>query len=116
MYDVPPIGRRFKLRGARGVTLTLDEFAPTGIDAWNATADVDGRTFAAVVVRHDGDVMARGLALGGRVRAPAPPSPDAVLAVVVTRTGPSLAWLPAGDRSAYAEALSLQVDPGGGRP
>jgi hypothetical protein len=107
MYDVPPIGIALPLRGARGVTLTLAEFAPTHLDAWYGTADVGEETVPCVVVRHAGDVVRRGLGLGAR-RANVPPRPDpaALLAVVVREAGPVLSWAPPGDPAALARELS----------
>jgi hypothetical protein len=119
MYDVPPLGRPFRPRGTRHLTLTLDEFAPTHLDAWLATATVGGETVQAVVVRHAGDVArGGGRLLGARRQSPPwpPPEPGAVLAVVVTERGAALSWLPPGDRARYAADLSRQVDPAGGGP
>jgi hypothetical protein len=108
LYDVPPVGVPFRLSGARGVTVTLDEYAPTHLDAWYATAVVGGRTVRAVVVRHAGDVARRrGLRIGfARAVVPEPPSGDAMLAVVVTAAGATFRWLPPGDPGAAARALS----------
>jgi hypothetical protein len=108
MYDVPRIGEPFPLRGVRDVLLTLDEFAPTHLDAWYGRADLGGREVPAVVVRHAGDVMRHGL--GRRRKAadllPEDAPPDAVLGVVVEEDGVSLRWLPPGDPAAAARDLS----------
>lgn len=106
MYDVPPLGRPLRLRGAKGVTVVLDEFAPTNLDAWLATVTYGGRSVPAVVVRHAGDVARHACLVGGRAGVPDPPSPDAVLGVVVEERGPGFVWLPPGDRRTYARDLS----------
>ncbi len=108
MYDVPRIGEPFPLRGVRDVLLTLDEFAPTHLDAWYGRATLAGREVPAVVVRHAGDVMRHGL--GRRRKAedllPGEPGPDAVLGVVVEADGVSLRWLPPKEPAALARDLS----------
>jgi hypothetical protein len=105
MYDVPPLGRPLPLRGLR-VTVTLDEFAPTGVDAWYGRAVVGSVTYPAVVVRRAGDVVRRGL-LTRRGSVPGnPPEPGAVLGIVVDAEGATAAWHPPGDPSALARTLS----------
>jgi hypothetical protein len=106
MYDVPPIGVALPLRGVR-VTVTLDEFAPTHVDAWYGHAVVGDRAYPAIVVRLAGDVVHRGLLRRGAVP-PDAPSPDAVLGVVVERDGATVRWLPPGDRVTYARNLSTR--------
>jgi hypothetical protein len=105
MYDVPPLGEPLPLRGVR-VTVTLDEFAPTHVDAWYGRAVVGAGTYPAVVVRLAGDVVRRGLLARRGAVPPEPPSPGAVLGVVVRADGASVRWLPPGDPAAHALELS----------
>jgi hypothetical protein len=104
-YDVPPLGQPLPLRGLR-VTVTLDEFAPTGVDAWYGRALVGATTYPAVVVRRAGDVVRRGLLARRGAAPPDPPEPGAVLGIVVDDGGATAAWHPPGDPAALARTLS----------
>jgi hypothetical protein len=126
MYDVPPLGEPFGLRGVRDVALVLDTFAPTHLDAWLGRAVLPdgaatgapsrpplalgaGLTARALVVRHAGDV-AKHRALFGRgrldaVRKADPPG-EPLLGVVVEQRGATLLWLPPDNERNLAVALS----------
>ncbi|MDQ1711253.1 MAG: hypothetical protein QOE45_703 [Frankiaceae bacterium] len=128
MYDVPPIGRPLVLRGTRDAAVTLDEFAPTHLDAWlgRAVADPaaiqgvpsaeparagDDVAVRAVVVRHGGDVAGRTPLFGARRRRAeavlhADPPAEPLLGIVVEPGATSLLWLPAKDPALLARELS----------
>ena len=107
MYDVPGLGRPIRLRGLK-LSVVLEEFAPTHVDAWYGTAYLGERRIPVVVVRHRGDVERRGLRLplGPQNAVPDPPDDDAVLGVVVEERGASAVWRAPRDRAVLARDLS----------
>lgn len=126
VYDVPPLGEPFVLRGARDVAVVLDVFTPTHLDAWTgravfaepAVAGTPSRpplavggdlTARAVVVRHAGDVRGRRRLLGpGRLDAvrDAQPPPEPVVGIVVEAGTTTLLWLAPDDPAVLARDLS----------
>ncbi|HVE98350.1 MAG TPA: hypothetical protein VNA12_04145 [Mycobacteriales bacterium] len=117
--EIPPIGRPFAARGRRDLSLLLDAFAPTHLDAWTgravvlpagvlgvpsdapdlAPADPEGALVArAVVVRHAGAVSGRRPWFGSRrgrldVLLSADPPSAPLLGVVVEPGGVTAVWV-----------------------
>lgn len=131
--EIPPIGTPLAVRGRKDLTVVLDEFTPTHLDAWTGravvvpagvrgvpddapallTGDPEGALVVrAVVVRHGGSVSGRRPMLGVRrarldALLQADPPAHPVLGVVVEASEVTALWV----RGAVADVANALSSP-----
>lgn len=117
--EIPVLGTPLAVRGRKDLSVLLDEFTPTHLDAWQGRAvvvpsgvrgvpadapdllsgDGEGALLArAVVVRHGGSVSGRGLIFGARRRRldallTARPPSIPLLGIVIEPAGVTAVWV-----------------------